>query len=96
MLITSWLGWRVLLNPMAQPPSAAPGGQVVAQLLRALSVAYRDHQMDFVESEKWALRIHRDDLLDMLGNVLENACKYGAGRVRVTTRPAAGTREVCP
>ena len=32
--------------------------------------------------EKWALRIHRDDLLDMLGNVLKNACKYGAGRVR--------------
>ena len=67
-----------------------PVGQVVAQLLRALSVAYRDHQMDFVESEKWALRIHRDDLLDMLGNVLENACKYGAGRVRVTTSASGG------
>lgn len=66
-------------------------GQVISQLVRALSVAYRDHQIDFVESEQWALRIHRDDLLDMLGNVLENACRYGAGLVRITT--SAGGRD---
>ena len=62
-----------------------PVGQVILQLVRALSVAYRDHQFDVVEADEWALRIHEDDLLDMLGNVLENACKYGAGQVRITT-----------
>jgi len=62
-----------------------PVGEVVLQLVRALSVAYRGHQFDVVEADEWALRIHEDDLLDMLGNVLENACKYGAGQVRITT-----------
>ena len=63
-------------------------GQVISQLVRALSVAYRDHRFDVVEADEWALRIHEDDLLDMLGNVLENACKYGAGQVRITTTAA--------
>jgi two-component system sensor histidine kinase PhoQ len=63
-------------------------GQVISQLVRALSVAYRNHRFDVVEADEWALRIHEDDLLDMLGNVLENACKYGAGQVRITTTAA--------
>ncbi|MCP5419741.1 MAG: sensor histidine kinase [Gammaproteobacteria bacterium] len=31
----------------------------------------------------------RDDLLELLGNLLDNACQWAAGRVRLTVRPSA-------
>jgi len=34
----------------------------------------------------------RQDLLEIIGNVLENACKYGAGRVRAVARASAEDR----
>ena len=79
---------RVTQSDGAATQRWVPVGQVVSQLVRALSVAYRDHHIDVVESDEWALRIHRDDLLDMLGNVLENACKYGAGQVQISMTTA--------
>jgi two-component system sensor histidine kinase PhoQ len=59
---------------------------VIRQLLRALAVAYPSHQFDYLAGIDWQLRIHEDDLLDMLGNVMENACKYGNGQLRVSLR----------
>ena len=79
---------RVTQTDGAATQRWVPVGQVILQLVRALSVAYRDHHFDVVEADEWALRIHEDDLLDLLGNVLENACKYGAGQVRITTTTA--------
>ena len=63
-------------------------GQVILKLVRALSRAYRDHHFEVVEADEWSLRSHEDDLFDLLGNVWENACKYGAGQVRITTTTA--------
>ena len=85
---------RVTQSDGAATQRWVPVGQVISQLVRALSVAYRDHQIDLVEFNDWALRIHRDDLLDMLGNVLENACKYGAGRVRISTTGGSDNRHL--
>ena len=62
---------------------------VIEQLVRALRVVYPQHQFEVSSEESWALRIHEDDLLDMLGNLMENACKYGAGKVRVTVASSA-------
>jgi two-component system sensor histidine kinase PhoQ len=65
-------------------------GPVIQRLIRALSVGYAENEFDFPAHEDMALRIHEDDLLDILGNVLENACKHGARRVRVTISDSAG------
>ena len=73
-------------------------GSTIQRLIRALSVSYPDNQFDYCPHNDVALRIHPDDLLDILGNVLENACKYGAHRIRITVSDraemaAAATRE---
>jgi two-component system sensor histidine kinase PhoQ len=62
---------------------------VIAQLARALGVAYPEHRIEVESGSEhrrtdWKLRMHEDDLLDVLGNVMENACKYGAGHLRVS------------
>jgi signal transduction histidine kinase len=36
----------------------------------------------------------RQDLMEIIGNVLENACKYGDDRVRVTANPSGQGRLV--
>ena len=57
---------------------------IIRKILRALAVAYPSHQFDYLAVDDWQLRIHEDDLLDMLGNVMENACKYGGGQLQVS------------
>ena len=59
---------------------------VIGQLLRALAVAYPEHELKQAPAGDWQLRIHEDDLLDMLGNVMENACKYGKQRLMVSVQ----------
>ena len=61
-------------------------GQVIGQLQRALAVAYPEHKLKHAPAGDWQLRIHEDDLLDMLGNVMENACKYGKQRLMVSVQ----------
>ena len=60
--------------------------RVIGQLLRALAVAYPEHELKQAPAGDWQLRIHEDDLLDMLGNVMENACKYGKQRLMVSVQ----------
>ena len=60
--------------------------RVIGQLLRALAVAYPEHELEQVPAGDWQLRVHEDDLLDMLGNVMENACKYGKRRLMVSVQ----------
>ena len=69
-------------------------GPVVQRLIRALSVSYAENEFEFPAHGEIALRIHEDDLLDILGNVLENACKHGARRVRVTISGSGGREAV--
>jgi len=71
-------------------------GPVVQRLIRALSVSYADNEFECPDCGDFALRIHEDDLLDILGNVLENACKHGARRVRVTLSGLCGPAAEMP
>ena len=57
---------------------------IIRKIVRPLAVAYPSHQFDYLAVDDWQLRIHEDDLLDMLGNVMENACKYGGGQLQVS------------
>ena len=51
---------------------------------RAVSRLYPDVTVDIDGDRKAEVRIERQDLDEMLGNLVENAAKYGGGRVFVT------------
>jgi len=51
---------------------------------RAVSRLYPNVTVDLAGDRKTAVRVERQDLDEMLGNLIENAAKYGGGRVFVT------------
>nr|WP_243843447.1 HAMP domain-containing sensor histidine kinase [Sphingomonas vulcanisoli] len=51
---------------------------------RAVSRLYPDVTIDMAGSRAARARVERQDLDEMLGNLIENAAKYGGGRVFVT------------
>jgi signal transduction histidine kinase len=58
---------------------------------RAVSRLYENVTVDLAGDKNASVRVERQDLDEMLGNLIENAAKYGGGRVFVTvsTRPNA-------
>ena len=70
---------------------------LVGRLLRALHTAYRDRQVQVTESlpEQLVVRGDERDLLEMLGNLLENAFKYTTTKVAIrgAVRPTDGSSE---
>lgn len=58
----------------------------VDKLTRVLNKVYQDKnlQFDIVLSEEYQVRVDEDDLMELLGNILENACKYGHQRIRIS------------
>lgn len=53
---------------------------------RAMRRLYPHVCIDLAGDRKAAVRVERQDLDEMLGNLIENAAKYGGGRVFVTVR----------
>jgi signal transduction histidine kinase len=51
---------------------------------RAVSRLYENVTIDLAGDKKAVVRVERQDLDEMLGNLIENAAKYGGGRVFVT------------
>ncbi len=51
---------------------------------RAVSRMYENVTIDLAGDQKAVVRVERQDLDEMLGNLIENAAKYGGGRVFVT------------
>ena len=51
---------------------------------RAVSRLYDNVTIDLAGDRKASVRVERQDLDEMLGNLIENAAKYGGGRVFVT------------
>ena len=61
---------------------------------RAVDRLYEGVTIDLVGDKVAQVRVERQDLDEMLGNLVENAAKYGGGRVFVTVeKPSAG--KVC-
>ncbi len=56
---------------------------------RAVSTLYPDATIDVTGDKRAQVRVERQDLDEMLGNLVENAAKYGNGRVFVTVDPPA-------
>lgn len=74
-------GTRTLAPPLALRP-------VVDKLVRALAKVYHERGVAFSVDIADDLRLPMDegDLTEILGNVLDNAAKYGGGRVSITAR----------
>ncbi|HWH17517.1 MAG TPA: ATP-binding protein [Allosphingosinicella sp.] len=51
---------------------------------RAVGRLYEEVTIDLAGDKQAAVRVERQDLDEMLGNLIENAAKYGGGRVFVT------------
>jgi signal transduction histidine kinase len=56
---------------------------------RAVSTLYERVTIDIAGDRHAQVRVERQDLDEMLGNLVENAAKYGHGRVFVTVDPPA-------
>lgn len=57
---------------------------------RAVGRLYRHVRIDVTGPKDLAVHVERQDLDEMLGNLIENAAKYGGGSVFVTVGAAAG------
>ena len=57
---------------------------------RAVDRLYENVTVDLAGDRQAQVRVERQDLDELLGNLIENAAKYGGGRVFVTVEPAAG------
>jgi two-component system sensor histidine kinase PhoQ len=74
---------------------AVPVGALVERLLRALNTAYRDRQIEVEQLVPADLSVRGDerDLLEMLGNLLENAFKYTRTRISISADREGSERE---
>jgi signal transduction histidine kinase len=77
--------------------SAQARAQVWASLEaveRAVSRLYEHVTVDLAGDKAASVRVERQDLDEMLGNLIENAAKYGGGRVFVTVKTTPECVEV--
>ena len=88
------------LSRAAAVPAALPLVRVavmgtVERIVRAVERAYPDKQVatDLLPSGV-GVRVDERDLMEMLGNLIENAFKYTRSRVRVSVRRAASSVDV--
>ena len=61
---------------------------------RAATKIYENVTIDLDGDREAAVRVERQDLDEMVGNLIENAAKYGGGRVFVTVRATAECVEI--
>lgn len=67
--------------------SRAGVAESVEAVLRAVTVLYEKTRFDLDGNRTAAVAIERQDLDEILGNLIENAAKYGGGSVFVTIDP---------
>jgi signal transduction histidine kinase len=61
---------------------------------RAVDRLYEGVTVDIAGDREAQVRVERQDLDEMLGNLVENAAKYGGGRVFVTVAPKNGMVDI--
>ena len=64
------------------------------EVQRVLDRLYEDVTVDIAGDHKAQVRVERQDLDEMIGNLVENAAKYGGGRVFVTVFRAIDKIEI--
>jgi signal transduction histidine kinase len=61
---------------------------------RAVDRLYENVTVDIAGDHRAQVRVERQDVDEMLGNLVENAAKYGGGRVFVTVKPKGGQVDI--
>ena len=61
---------------------------------RAVDRLYESVTVDIAGDKNAQVRVERQDLDEMIGNLVENAAKYGGGRVFVTVEPKGETVDI--
>ena len=76
---------------------ATPVEKTLAPIINALRRIYQERgvRVEMHCDEALFFRGERQDLEEMLGNLLDNAFKYGGGRVRVNCRGSGAQLEIC-
>jgi signal transduction histidine kinase len=74
--------------------SRAEVWQSLESVERAVGRLYRHIRLDMAGNKEVAVRVERQDLDEMLGNLIENAAKYGGGSVFVTVEDAEDMVEI--
>jgi len=77
---------RAVSGGAATTLASTPVEPVVRELVAALAKVYRDRALviEVVVAEGVAYPIDRGDLMELAGNLLDNACKFGRRQVRIT------------
>ncbi|MFL6863563.1 MAG: ATP-binding protein, partial [Allosphingosinicella sp.] len=70
----------------ASAQARAPVWPSLEAVERAVSRLYENVTVDLAGDKAASVRVERQDLDEMLGNLIENAAKYGGGRVFVTAK----------
>ncbi len=68
--------------------------ECVQAVQRAVDRLYEEVTVDVAGDKKAQVRVERQDLDEMIGNLVENAAKYGGGRVFVTVEPRGAMVDV--
>ena len=66
----------------------------VEAVQRAVDRLYENVTVDIAGDKSAQVRVERQDLDEMIGNLVENAAKYGGGRVFVTVEPRDGVVDI--
>ena len=66
----------------------------VEAVQRAVDRLYENVTVDIAGDKAAQVRVERQDLDEMVGNLVENAAKYGGGRVFVTVEPKDGVIDI--
>ncbi|MBB2917322.1 sensor histidine kinase [Cupriavidus alkaliphilus] len=90
---------RHLARARAAGAAAARGERIdaapaVRELTRALARLHRERALELTVRGGGHFAGDRQDLVEMLGNLLDNACQWARMRVRVTLREDAGVLEI--
>jgi len=77
------------------PAEAVPVVAIARRIAHALGRAYAEKQVVAeIADSTLAVRVDERDLLEMLGNLIENAFKYTRSRVRISCRASGGRGEI--
>jgi two-component system sensor histidine kinase PhoQ len=85
-----------LKRAMSAVPQVSAQGAVLLEMytrmVSVLSKVYVEQNIDYQQDIRPGIRMPWDegDTLEVLGNLMDNACKYGAGQVLVTGRISQG------
>ena len=93
--IVSYQLERAVTRTSTLVKQSIPVAVVAEKLKTALQRVYVDKQVEItISAEAAEFPGDERDLMEMLGNLLDNACKYGKGRVRLTAIQSGDALEI--